>query len=226
LQKGVIPLALEYVEEDLVEKSAEHLGERWPSNKGNAHLMIIVAGANEEEVYSQCEKISTISQENNSLDILIAESKKEQDSILKIRSNIDTAIKDKIADGLDTAVPPNSIGKLMDKIDEVAKKYNTNVPVYGHAGDGNLHPMILKEEGRNLEYVEKIKNEIYKISADLGGTLTAEHGIGKIRIKSLDFFLDKKEIKLMKKIKKAFDPNNILNPGKVLPQNNQRKRNR
>ena len=104
-----------------------------------------------------------------------------------------------------------------DKIDEIAKKYDTNIPVYGHAGDGNLHPMILKEEGRNLEYVEKIKNEIYKISADLGGTLTAEHGIGTIRIKSLDFFLDKKEIKLMKKIKKAFDPNNILNPGKVLP---------
>lgn len=216
LQKGVIPLAIEYVEKDLIEKSAEHLGLKWPSEQGNASLIIIVTGADEEEVYSQSMKISSICTENGSLEPLIAESRKDQERILKIRSNIYTALKPDTVDILDVTVPPANVGKLMDEIDKIAERYNTHIPMYGHVADGNLHPHLMKE-GRDQEYIRKVKNEIYNVTIGLGGVITGEHGVGKIRIKNLNQYLDKKTIEIMKKIKKVFDPNNILNPGTVVP---------
>jgi glycolate oxidase len=213
LQGGVIPLAIEYVEKDLIERSAHHLGERWPAEEGKAFLIVIVTGTEDEEVYSLCEKISSICTENGSDESLIAESKKDQDRILKIRSNIYTALKPFTADILDVTVPPASIGKLLDAIDEIAERYKTHIPVYGHAGDGNLHPHIMKEEGRGSEYVKKLKIEAYKATIELGGVITGEHGVGKIRTENIDICLNEKEMELMREIKKAFDPNNILNPG-------------
>lgn len=212
LQAGFIPLAVEYVEKDLIEKSAEHLGVKWPSEQGKAFLIIMVAGADEEEVYSQSMKISSICSENGSLEPLIAESRKDQERILKIRSNIYTVLKPATVDILDVTVPPASIGKLMDEIDKIAERYNTHIPMYGHAADGNLHPHVMKEERKNQEYVRKVKNEIYDVAIDLGGVITGEHGIGKIRVENLELCLNKKELELMKEIKKVFDPNNILNP--------------
>ena len=104
------------------------------------------------------------------------------------------------------------MGKLIDAIDKIAEKFDTRIPMYGHAADGNLHPHIMVEKGKNSDYVKKLKNEIYKTAIDLGGVITGEHGIGKIRIDDLDLCLSEKEIQLMERIKKLFDPNNILNP--------------
>jgi len=212
LQRGIIPLAIEYVEKDTIEKSAEHLGKKWPCEEGNAFLIVIVAGTGIDEVYSESEKISAICQENNSLEPLIAESREEQDRILDIRSNIYTALKPEIADILDVTVPPANMGKLMDVIDKIAEKFNAYIPTYGHAADGNLHPHVMVEKGKGLDHVKKLKNEIYKAAIDLGGVITGEHGIGKIRIEDLNLCLSEKEIQLMEGIKKLFDPNNILNP--------------
>ncbi len=212
LQRGVIPLAIEYVEKDTIKKSAKHLGKKWPCEKGNAFLIVIVAGAGIDEVYSESEKISATCQENNSLEPLIAESREEQDRILDIRSNIYTALKPEVADILDVTVPPANMGKLMDAIEKIAEKVNAYIPTYGHAADGNLHSHIMIEKGKDLDYVKKLKKEIYKTAIDLGGIITGEHGIGKIRIEDLNLCLSEKEIQLMEGIKKLFDPNNILNP--------------
>lgn len=212
LQKGIIPLALEYVEKDLIKKSAEHLGKKWPSGEGNAFLMIIVTGADLDEVYSKSEKISATCQENGSSEPLIAESREEQDRILDMRSNIYTALKPDMVDILDVTVPPANMGKLMDAIDGIAEKYSAYIPMYGHAGDGNLHAHLMKEEGKGPEHFRKLKDEIYRAAIDLGGIITGEHGVGKIRIGDLAICLSEKEIQLMKEIKKVFNPNNILNP--------------
>ncbi len=216
LQKGVIPLAIEYMEKDVVEKSAEHLGLKWPSEQGNAFLMIIVTEADEDAVYSESMKISSICSENGSLEPLIADSRKDQERILKIRSNMYTTLKPEIVDILDVVVPPSNIGKLMDEIDKIAEKFSAYIPIYGHAADGNLHLHIMKE-GKDRELISKLKNEMYNAAIQLGGAISGEHGIGKVRIEMINLSLDKMEIELMKKIKKIFDPNNILNPGKVIP---------
>lgn len=216
LQQGMIPLSIEYMERELVDKSAEHIGEEWPAREGNAYLYIIVTGGSEDEVYSQCEKIGAVCQEHGSLDILIADRRKEQEKVLNIRSNIYTALEPESADILDVTVPPSDLGKLMNEVDEIAEKYDAYIPAYGHVADGNLHPHIMKEGGKAPSYMEEIKDEIYEKTIELGGVITGEHGIGKTRIKNMPKALGEKQIEIIKGIKKVFDPNNILNPGTIV----------
>jgi glycolate oxidase len=214
LYDGRMPLAIEYVEKDLMEKTAKHLGEAWPVKEGNCYLLIIEAESNRDQVLSESLRIAEICKENGSLEPLFAEPRDEQERILRIRSNIYSALKPETADILDVTVPPANIGRLMDAVDEIAKKYETYLPAYGHAADGNLHVHIMKKGGHEgLEYIETLRNEIYNVGLELGGVITGEHGIGKIRTKSLKLHLNEKELELMRKIKKIFDPNNILNPG-------------
>ena len=214
LRSGIIPLAIEYIERSTVEISAEHLNMEWPCKTGTAHLMIIVEGKNKEEVYSQCERIAEICGRYNGLEPVIGETKRDQDRILKIRSNIYSALKYKMADTLDVAVPPASMGKLMDAIDKIAEHFSTTIPIYGHAGDGNLHPHLMKDlVARGGENLREVRREIYEETVKLGGVITAEHGLGRIRISDLGICLDEKQMELMRGIKKVFDPNGILNPG-------------
>jgi len=219
LQEGIIPLAIEYVERDLMEKSAEKLGLRWPVEKGEVYLLIIVTGGSREEVYSMAERIDEVCQKHHPLDVLIVESRRKQEDILRIRGNIYLTLKPDTVDILDVAVPPANIAKLMDAIDEIAKKYNAYIPMYGHAGDGNLHPHIMRKEAGGVDEkdVERVRDEIYSAAIKLGGTITAEHGIGKLRRRSLGKFLSEKEREIMRKIKAIFDPNNILNPEAAVP---------
>jgi glycolate oxidase len=211
LNAGVVPFALEYVEKEVMQISAKHLGERW-NIEGNVMLLAILTGE-ESTVYSEAEKLSKICIENGGFEPSVAERRDEQDSILKIRSNIYSALKLEYMDIFDTTVPISSIGKLADEIDRIAKKYDTYIPVYGHAADGNVHSHVMKKDA---EKYESIKNEIYQYTVNLGGVITGEHGIGKIRVKELYRFSNPKSIELMKGIKRLFDPNNILNPSTVV----------
>jgi glycolate dehydrogenase FAD-linked subunit len=215
LQSGIIPLAAEYMDRLVVEISAASLGMEWPCKAGTGYLMFIVEGRNEEEVHLQLERISEICQGYHGLEPVIGETEKEQDKVLKIRSNIYSATKrGLVADALDVAVPPASMGKLMDAIDRIANEFGTVIPMVGHVGDGNLHPTLIKSlADGGLQNLKKAKREIYKEALKLGGTLTAEHGVGKIRIPDVDIFLDEKKLELMRGIKEVFDPNGILNPG-------------
>jgi glycolate oxidase len=215
LKEGIMPLAVEYVEKDLIEKSANHLGKQWPTKKGVAYLILILMGRDEEELYSMGEVVSEVCEKNGATDILFAQRSKEQGDILDIRSNIYTALEEDTADILDVTVPPGDIGKLMDVIDEIAEEFGAQIPMYGHAADGNLHPHIMKINGEPPAYFEEIKERIYKETIAMGGVITGEHGIGVTRIKHLPLMFSEKEIAIMKGIKKVFDPNNILNPGKL-----------
>jgi glycolate oxidase len=216
LQDGRMPLAIEYVEKDLMEKTAKQIGETWPVKEGNCYLLIIGAESSRDQVLSESLKIAETCKKNGSFEPLFAEPRDEQDRILRIRSNIYSTLKSETADILDVTVPPACIGKLIDAVDKIAKKHNVHLPVYGHAADGNLHPHIMKSQGKDLEYIEELRGEIYEAALEMGGVITGEHGIGKIRTDKLHRYLDKKQIVLMRKIKKIFDPNNILNPGKIL----------
>jgi len=217
LQRGIIPLGLEYVERGAIETSAKYLGLEWPCKEGEAFLIIILAEFNEDALYGELEEISSICQENGSLEPLLAETSKEQETILKIRSEIYTALKPDMYDILDVCVPPAYVGMLLDEIDKVAEKYGVVMPVYGHAGDGNVHAHIMLEEGWTKEQYEKLREEVYKVAIKLGGVITGEHGIGEIRKKDLRLNLSEEEIELLRKLKETLDPNNILNPGKVIP---------
>jgi glycolate oxidase len=219
LQEGIVPLAVEYVEREVMEASAERLGKKWPVKTGKAFLYIIITGHSMDEVYLGADRIDRIAREVNALDTLVIQSKREQDDILSIRSNIYLSLKPYTLDVLDVGVPPASIARLLDGLDEIAEEYDMYLPVYGHAADGNVHAQILTEEagGMKEEDLQELKEEIYDLTVGLGGTITAEHGVGRIRVGNLSQYLDEKMVEIMRGIKEVFDPNNILNPGKVLP---------
>jgi len=215
LQSGVIPMAIEYVDHNVIELSAENLGVKWPAQNGRAHLILILAGANEDDVYFQAETMSEVCQANGAVDVLIAERREEQADILKIRSEVYSAMKPRIAGDSDITVPPANLGKMLDALDEIAKKYDTTIYTIAHAGDGNFHPYMLKELIERGT-AEVVKEEIYKEAVKLGGVITGEHGVGKIRLKYLDYLMEPKQEEIMRGIKKVFDPNNILNPGAAI----------
>jgi len=215
LQSDVTPLAIEYVGIKEINEAARHLNEKWPVQTGKAQLIIILTGTSQEDLLLECEKISKVCEENNACEVMLAETREEQDRILRIRSNIYTSLKLQMVDILDVTVPPSRLEELMKSVDQIASKHGVYLPVYGHAGDGNLHIHIMKEENKRPDYVTEIKTEIYESCVRLGGVITGEHGIGKIRTKELAWVLSEKELSLMKEIKMLFDPNNILNPSKL-----------
>ena len=212
LQSGIIPMAIEYVERDVIELSARRLSMTWPATKGQAYLIVILTGDSEDELYSQGERVSDICEQNSAVDILIAERREEQANILKIRSEIYGSLKPRVADVLDITVPPASIGAMMDRIDEIAKRYDVKIPTYGHAADGNLHPHLMVDLVKK-GILREVKRTIYQEAVKLGGVITGEHGLGVIRLADLDLCPDGKTWELMRGIKRVFDPNDILSPG-------------
>jgi glycolate oxidase len=219
LRNRITPLAAEYIERELIEFSARKIGKIWPLTKGAVFLYIIIEGDTEEDVYKTAEKVYSICQKHNAVEGLIETSKRKQEDLLAIRSNIYPALKPNLADILDISLPIANIAKMLDALNEIARKHQVQILTCGHIADGNLHPHILceKVDEARMENFEKIKREIYYETKRLGGVITGEHGIGKIRTTFLSEMLDEKEIGIMKAIKRVFDPKNILNPGAVLP---------
>ena len=217
LQSGRAPLGIEYVEKDLMERTAQALGENWPTREGTCYLLITIAEANRDQVLSESTRIAEICQRNKCLEILLAEASDDRNRILRIRSGIYSVLKANTADILDVTVPPASIGKLMDAVNNVARKYSVDLPAYGHAGDGNLHLHIMKNDQKGLDSINELRSEIYGEAMKLGGVITGEHGIGRTRIRSISRYIPENELDLMRRIKKTFDPHNILNPGVKIP---------
>jgi glycolate oxidase len=216
LQEGITPLAIEYMDRETALVSAEHIGQTYPATKGSVDLMFILDEATEDDLYAKCERIVEMCEQNGAVDSLIAETPKEQRNLLEIRSNVYTAYKENIADALDMAVPSASVPALLKDIKAIAKKYNTESAVVGHIADGNVHNFIMLKDGKLPDYADDMRNDMYSAALKYGGTITAEHGTGKTRIKHMHQQYTAREIEIMKGIKKAFDPNNILNPGTIV----------
>jgi glycolate oxidase len=213
LRQGITPLAVEYIERDFMLKSAKDLGLEWPAKKGIVDLYFILDEPKEDDLFEVSSRIVEICEENGAVDSLIAETAKEQRTILEIRSHGYPSVKSQVVDILDVAIPVGNIIDYMNGVDALAEKYNAKIPSFGHAGDGNIHNFIMTENGEKPENYEELSKEIFQLAVSLGGTITAEHGVGKIRNNRLSIQYPPKHLEIMKGIKKLFDPNNILNPG-------------
>lgn len=216
IKKGVSPLAVEYQDRYLNVKSAELLGLHWPLDKGKADILIILSEKTEEALYTSCEIINDVCKKYNASKAVFAGTKKEQSEMLAIRSGSYEVIKDNIAYSFDMAVPAGYMPDFLNDLWELVTSYNTISYITAHLADGNVHNDIYMIDGKNPKYLEELKIKMYQLCFKYEGTLTGEHGIGKLRIKDLMFQKSKVEIELMKNIKRTFDPNNILNPGTVL----------
>ena len=218
LQQAGPPLAIEYVEKDLMERTAQHLGTRWPVTTGDYYLIIIVAETTRDESLSKSLKISEICRANSSLEIFAAESARDQENILAIRSNLYAVLKPDVLDILDIVVPISKLEEIVGAVETIAQETALSLPIYGHAGDGNLHVHIMRKPGvERVDYLDETSDRIYEAAVHVGGVITGEHGVGRTRITKIGKYLDGNEMKLMRNLKRIFDPNNIMNPGAKIP---------
>jgi len=184
-----------------------------------AYLLIEVDGNNLELLFNECEQINTTLEQFGVKDVLFAQTAEEKNHFWRLRRSIGEATKfNNVYKEEDTVVPRASLPILFKEVKDIGKKYGFRTICYGHAGDGNLHVNILKdqlsEEFWNHE-LDKAITEIFECCKRLGGTISGEHGIGYVQKKFMPIVMPEIQLDLMRKIKQAFDPNGILNPGKI-----------
>jgi glycolate oxidase len=219
---GYTPSGLEFMERDALEWASKFIDSSVKIEDGvQAHLLVEVDGNNMEVLMKDMEGISEIVQAFECGEILFAEDAKQKDELWKMRRRIGEAVKaHSIYKEEDAVVPRAELPALLKAVKDIGKKYNFHSVCYGHAGDGNLHINIIKGSLTNEEWNGSLKDgirEIFVLVKKLGGTLSGEHGIGLVQKEYMDIVFDKTQLRLMKEIKKLFDPNNILNPGKIFP---------
>ena len=214
---GIIPLAVEYMDRDIAVETARRISKTWPMNdEGSVDLIYMVEEATEDALYETAGTIAEICESNGAVGSVIAENEKEQRNILEIRSDIYEVFKPEFVDSLDTAVPVAHIGDLLRDIDAIAEKYGTRSPRFGHVADGNFHNFILMVDGKVPDWADDMRRDVYKAALKYGGTVTAEHGTGKTRKPYMELQYTPHVLEIMRNIKRAFDPNNILNPGVIV----------
>jgi len=220
---GVIPSALEFMEREAIEWTMKYVKEASmelnPETK--AQLLIEVDGNDEELLLKDLEKIIAVLEAHHcDKDILFAEDEAQKDALWFIRRRIGEAVKaNSIYKEEDTVVPRYELPNLLEGVKNVGDRYGFKSVCYGHAGDGNLHINIIKGDLTTEQWdveLPKAIREIFELTVSLGGTLSGEHGIGLVQKPYMDIAFNSVEIALMKSIKKVFDPQNILNPGKIV----------
>lgn len=218
---GLVPSALEFLTKDAVKAAENHLCKPFPNSDSEAQLLIELDGNNESVLNEEVEKIASVAERFGVNDIILADERQKMEDLWALRRSVGEAVKAiSTYKEEDTVVPRNRLPELAEGIKRVSEKNKLTIIFYGHAGDGNLHVNILKKDLSDEEWnvkVEKAVEEIFKLTVSLGGMISGEHGIGYSQKKYLPIALSKEQIELMKKIKKTFDPNNILNPGKIFP---------
>ena len=218
----LIPTAIEFMDGFSFSETAKFLKETFPLQDIGAALLFEVDGTEYEGVKKEAERIRDLCEESGATGVHMAESEADIDRFWKIRKQMPWVLKryNPHQSIEDIVVPIANIPSILAELSKLGQKYNTSIPVFGHAGDGNLHATPLKNPDHSLaqwnEIVPELLKEIYQATAALGGTISGEHGIGHKRREYLGLVLSDVQLDLMQKIKLAFDPNNILNPGKII----------
>ena len=220
---GIVPSALEFMERDAIDWTLKY------NNNSNvivkdavkAHLLVEVDGNYPDILMQEAEKIMTVVEQFDIDDVLFADSEDDKNALWKLRRSVAEAVKaNSVYKEEDTVVPRYELPKLLAGIKAVGQKYGFKSVCYGHAGDGNLHVNIIKGDMTDDNWQTQVPlgiREIFELTVSLKGTLSGEHGIGLVQKNYMDIAFSKTHLELMERIKFVFDPNNIMNPGKVFP---------
>ncbi len=215
MASGVSPVAMEFLDKLTIQAVEKKFNIGLAKDAG-ALLISDVDGNLELDLNLQLEIIEKVFKENGCSEFKIAKNQKEVDDIWFARKNASQSIamygEKKLNE--DITVPRSKLPKLLEEIDKISKKYDLKIPCFGHTGDGNVHTNVMVSLDK-LEIGHKAIEEIFQITVDLGGTLSGEHGIGLSKAPFMNIAFNEAEMELFRSIKRAFDPNNILNPGKM-----------
>jgi glycolate oxidase len=215
--EGLLPMAMEVIDKYCIEAVEGNFAFGLSRDAG-AILLIAVDGFR-EEVKKNAQTIERIIKANGGFDVLRAKNKEEEDRLWDVRRAISPSLMKygtlKINE--DVVVPRSRVPELVARIEEIGRKHNTFVANFGHAGDGNIHVNFLcdRENPESIARARECVRETFALSVALGGSISGEHGIGYVKAAYLDMAIDAPTLEIMKSIKKVFDPNGILNPGKM-----------
>jgi len=218
---GYTPSALEFMERDALECAIAYFGGSSVQIPDHikAHLLVEVDGNNKEVLFAEVEGISLLMDEFNTGEILFAESHEQKQELWRLRRIVGEAVKSgSIYKEEDTVVPRAYLPQLLDVVKQTGNKYGFRSVCYGHAGDGNLHVNIIKDDLSDTFWEEELPvaiREIFEYVHSVKGTISGEHGIGYVQRPYMDIVFSDIQLELMRSIKRVFDPKQILNPGKI-----------
>ena len=214
------PTAIEFMEREVIMDAEEFLGKKFPDNSVDAYLLLKFDGNTAEEIEAAYEGVAHICLEQGAKDVLISDTEERDESIWKARGAFLEAIKASTSymDEADVVVPRSLVGELVEYTHGLQKELGIRIKSFGHAGDGNLHAYILKDNLSDSEWEKSLStamDRLYAKGRELCGQVSGEHGIGFAKKPYLNESLAPEVLALMRGIKSVFDPNNILNPHKV-----------
>ncbi|MGM9974844.1 MAG: FAD-binding oxidoreductase, partial [Clostridiaceae bacterium] len=220
IRSKAIPTAIEFMQREVIMDAEEYLGKKFPDNTSDAYLLLKFDGNSTEEIERDYAKVANLCMEQGALDILISDTEERDESIWKARGAFLEAIKGSTTymDEVDVVVPRNCVNTMVEYMHSLHKEVDIRIKSFGHAGDGNLHAYILKDDLSDEVWEERMSlamEKIYRKAQELNGQVSGEHGIGYAKKPYLKESLDPMVISIMQGIKKSFDPKNILNPRKV-----------
>jgi len=217
IMAGIMPTCVEYMDNITIKSVEKYLNEKLQGSETGNYIIIQVEGTSEDDLDDKAVALDELCTENGATSVLAADSAK----IWHARKSFAEAVRAEslIVDKEDIVAPVDQEPLLLKKILDLAKKYNLITRIAAHAGDGNIHLNIIKNEGLTHEEWEKgvkaMQEELYTFIYGIGGRLSGEHGIGFKRKHLMQEFTNPDELDMMRAIKKALDPNDVLNPGKI-----------
>lgn len=220
---GIVPSALEFMERDAIDWTLKYHDNINVTVNDNvqAHLLIEVDGNYPEILMLEAEKIMTVVEQFEIDEVLFADTEDQKNALWKLRRSVAEAVKsNSVYKEEDTVVPRYMLPELLSGIKKIGSKYGFQSVCYGHAGDGNLHVNIIKGDMTDDHWKTQVPigiREIFELTVSLKGTLSGEHGIGFVQKNFMDIAFTRTHLELMESIKRVFDPNNVLNPGKIFP---------
>ncbi|RZK57630.1 MAG: FAD-binding protein [Pedobacter sp.] len=219
---GITPSALEFMERKGVEWVIKFDDIKFDlKDDVNAFLMIEFDGDDLDVIFKDCEKVNIVLEEFGCTEVLFADTAQQKEDLWRMRRTMAESVKsNSVYKEEDTVVPRAALPKLVNGIKEIGARYGFESVCYGHAGDGNLHINIIKAGMSDEDWKSKLKDgiaEIFELTTALGGTISGEHGIGLVQKDYMPIKYSEVHLNLMRSIKAVFDPNGILNPGKITP---------
>jgi glycolate oxidase len=215
--EGLLPMAMEVIDKYCVAAVEENFA--FGLSKEAEAILIVAVDGSKEEVEKNAQTIERIIGENGGFDVLRARTKDEENKLWDVRRAISPSLMKygtlKINE--DVVVPRSRVPELVARIEEIGRKHDTFVANFGHAGDGNIHVnfVVDRENPDEIARARQCVAETFALSVELGGTISGEHGIGYVKAPYMNYAVDKPTLEIMKGIKKVFDPNGVLNPGKM-----------
>lgn len=218
MASGVTPVAMEFLDNLSINAVENRFNKGLPREAG-AILISDVDGENLNVIDEQLAVVERVFKENGATNFVVAKDEKQSADLWFARRNCSQSITcyGSLKLNEDITVPRSKLPELLDKIKEISQKYKVVVPCFGHTGDGNVHTnvMVNKDDEDMVKRGHEAITEIFKVTVELGGTLSGEHGIGISKAPFMGIAFSDEEMNLFRTIKRAFDPNNILNPNKM-----------